>query len=936
MMSIRADNKAVFMNGRSMTLLTLTVLASTTVWGKVVVTWDFAKGAQGWQGNQHVKNLTATAEGLAFESTGNDPWIEGPAVDLPSEGMTRVTVRMRSNADPGAELFYGRTFQAGRSVGFTVNNDGRWHEYSLVIAGPLGRGTRFRLDPTMSEGHIVVGAIEVETLASIPLPAFERPHRPATGPAEPLSISSGDLTVEHYRSGWGDFVVKVNGTEMAAGYQGELIGWMLDDQVQWLSLQKGDFTCERGRSAEIVCRAALTDSAGGHWKVTRRFGAARRPRTIYVVTEFVVDQDRRIIHFPWLTLFPGLGTFGERKTQGLFAGLEYLDDEPSSSEADITTPEHVRRVPDPVKITFPLMALAHESRYLGLMWEPSEMVAPVFDSPDRIFNSGAHVMALTAPAVGLNRFENQLIAHTPFIVTANQPLQVTAVILGGKGASVVPAVQKYVELHHVGMYRLPTVRASKSDFDPAALKPVGLHMLPPIPASKDGFDAAVTLLARGWLDSAINEGGLFRHAVWGESFKAGPAGDAIMYMDWLANQTPDQDLASRLLAGRDLAASKMPPGQPYLSTVSHTRTPAATFVFGGVFPYVEQRRAEAQNLLRQFDDQGIKLYRPGKVDYGKTHFARRANGLAGADVVRILEGATLSADPSLIEQGLTLLDKQTALYANTVPRGAQTWEVPLHTPDILASAHMVKAYTLGYIISGKQEYLEQARYWAWTGVPFVYLVNPTDGEIGPYATIAVLGATNWKAPVWFGRPVQWCGLVYGSALHLLSQYDKEGPWEAIAKGITATGLQMTWPLSDQKRQGLLPDVFDLKAQLRDGPAINPGTVQAHVPELFGKGALYDVKRLPKKGWFIHAPCTIRDPRETDDSITFIADGWDQKPFYVLLSGVEQKPAGVMIRPLTQTPRAQAISDQARVDFKPQQHLLVITLDSPSEIQLRLH
>ena len=84
-----------------------------------------------------------------------------------------------------------------------------------------------------------------------------------------------------------------------------------------------------------------------------------------------MDQDRDVIHLPWLTLFPGLGTFGERKTQGLFAGLEYLEDEPSSSEADITTAEHIRRAPDPVKVTFPLMAIAHEGRYVGLVWEPS-------------------------------------------------------------------------------------------------------------------------------------------------------------------------------------------------------------------------------------------------------------------------------------------------------------------------------------------------------------------------------------------------------------------------------------------------------------------------------------------------------------------------------------------------------------------------------------
>jgi hypothetical protein len=895
-------------NGRLTILLFVLVASlSTSAWGKVVVTWDFTKSTHGWQGNKQVQGLTVTAEGLAFESTGNDPWIEGPAVDLPGAEMTRVKVRMKSEADTSGELFYGRSFQAGRSVRFTVKNDNQWHEYSLTVAEPLGRGTRFRLDPAASGGHIVVSSITVETIASIQPPPFERPHRPAKGAAEPLATRPGELTLEHYRGGWGDFVVKVDGTEMAAGYQGELIGLVLNDKPQWLPLRKADFSCERSPAGEVVCQAVLRDSGNGQWRLTRRFAAGTQPGTISIETELIVDKDREVVHLPWLTLFPGLGTFGERKTQGLFAGLEYLDDEPSSSEADITTPEHIRRVPDSVKVTFPLMAVAHGGRYVGLIWEPSDMVAAVFDSPDRLFDSGAHVMALTALAVGPNRFENQLVAHTPFMLKANQPLKVRMTIIGGSGGTVVPAVQKYVELCG----------------------------LPKVPEFKGGFDVAVTLLAHGWLDSAINEGGLFRHAVWGDTFRAGPAGDAIMYMDWLANQTPDRSLAERLTKGRDLAMSKIPPGQPYSSAVSHTRTPTAPFVFGGLESYVEQRKAEAQNLLKGFDEKGIKLYRPGKVDYGKTHFAQHANGLAGADVVRILEAATLSADPRLVEQGLALLDQQTALYANTVPRGAQTWEVPLHTPDILASAHLVKAYMLGYLFSGKQEYLEQARYWAWTGVPFVYLVNPTGGEIGPYATIAVLGATNWRAPVWFGRPVQWCGLVYCSALYLLSQYDTAGPWETIAKGITATGLQMTWPVTDSKRQGLLPDVFDLQAQLRDGPAINPGTVQAHVPELFRRGTLYDLKKLSRKGWLLHAPCAIHAIRETDESVTFIADGWARKPFHILLAGVQQKPTEITIRRLVPAPGSPPVDGPRRIGFHPQEHWLTISLDSPSEIQLHL-
>ena len=189
-------------------VLALGTIFSAGAWGKVALTWDFAKGLQGWQGNQYVEEAAVSSEGFAFRSTGNDPWIEGPAVDLPGEGMIRVRVSMKSNADAHAELFYGKTFQAGRSVRFTVSSDGRWHEYSPLIHEPLGPGTRFRLDPAASEGAIVVRSIQIETLAPIQPPPFERPRRPGR-PQETASasVSSGQVTIEHHQANWGDFAV---------------------------------------------------------------------------------------------------------------------------------------------------------------------------------------------------------------------------------------------------------------------------------------------------------------------------------------------------------------------------------------------------------------------------------------------------------------------------------------------------------------------------------------------------------------------------------------------------------------------------------------------------------------------------------------------------------------------------------------------------------
>ena len=339
-------------------------------------------------------------------------------------------------------------------------------------------------------------------------------------------------------------------------------------------------------------------------------------------------------------------------------------------------------------------------------------------------------------------------------------------------------------------------------------------------------------------------------------------------------------------------------------------------------------------MLTGFDEKGIKLYRPGNLDYSRTHFAKHANGLGGRDVARILESATISADKELISKALELLDKQTALYADTVPRGAQTWEVPLHTPDILASAHMVKAYTLGYIISGKQEYLEQARYWAWTGIPFLYLYSPTPGEVGPYATIPVLGATNWKAPLWIGLPVQWCGLVYGSALHLLSEYDPKSSWQKIAKGITIAGLQMSWPVTDEKRQGLLPDIFNLQEQVSAGPAINPGTVQAHVPEAYEKGKLYDMKKLRNRRWFIHAPCEISDIRGDETSVKFTVDGWGDKQYFVFVSGIENEPSEVSVREMYQESSQVHVFKPAVKEFHSEHNCLIITLKGKSQIRIR--
>jgi len=227
-------------------------------------------------------------------------------------------------------------------------------------------------------------------------------------------------------------------------------------------------------------------------------------------------------------------------------------------------------------------------------------------------------------------------------------------------------------------------------------------------------------------------------------------------------------------------------------------------------------------------------------------------------------------------------------FRGTVPRGAQTWEIPLHAPDILASAHLVRCYTLGYELTGEPEMLAQARYWAWTGVPFVYLRAPVPAPIGLYATIPVYGATAWVGS-WFGRPVQWCGMVYADALDRLAEYDPEGPWRRLADGIAASGVQQTWPETDLERQGLLPDVLRLRAQYRDGPAINPGTVLVGAPRLYGAPAPYTFRCWRRYGLRLHAAGTVTDVVEAADHVSFPLTQWPNAPAGLLINGFHRKP-----------------------------------------------
>jgi len=371
--------------------------------------------------------------------------------------------------------------------------------------------------------------------------------------------------------------------------------------------------------------------------------------------------------------------------------------------------------------------------------------------------------------------------------------------------------------------------------------------LPPLPP-RPALDAYVTQAAAGWLDSPLRDGGRFRHAV-GNGFPPQPAFDAAWMLDALASVSPPGARRERWRSAAAEAAGAVAAGQEFFAQVGHLQTSLAGLARGRFGDIQPQAATLARQLLEPtsgaFDADGLARYRPPAqgIDYSRTHDSREASGFAALPVARALQAALQAGERELVGVALDRL-RRLERFRGGVPRGAQTWEIPLHTPDILASANLVKAYVLGYRITGDPLFLERAREWAWTGVPFIYL-DPLDGvpadanRVGPYATIAVLGVTQWKVPVWIGLPVQWCGLVYADALRWLQPHDRAGPWGQLADGITLSAIQQCYPVG-HPRAGLLPDSFDLELQARNPADINPGTLQPLALELLAGLRAYDL------------------------------------------------------------------------------------------------
>ena len=852
---------------------------------------DFSHAGHPWRAHNHVANARQSATGYSFDVTGVDPWCVAHAtyaMPKPPPGAAYLRIELET-----APIAAPRSFQI-----FWHPQKGHFNELEAARLEPVGPApcSKFagelpvgligpepmalRIDPpgkTETFTSVEYRHLRASYLSAEWTPKFSAP--PPIAIADPLVLSGDGWELRHDRARMGAFAFVANGKTWAEGYPNEpFVIKGQDGKPETLDWGKGATKVQAIGSRVEAC-ATAKDAAGRTWTWSRTFAAAGT--TLNVRTAVAVDRPVHVYHIPYMTLFVDRASSGH-KTQALLPGIEYLADEPSSNEKEVRGPQANRLIPAAHKFCYPLMALTDSSSWFAFEWEdpapvregraPARPFAPVFDTPDRQFKSGGHLFALWAPGIGAARRESdtRLFAAVPFTSGA-----VETTLSTGAGGDVVDVLTA----------RYP------------------LKKLPPPPALEAG--KACEVLARGWLESGIREGAQgCRHAL-GSRWHANRVSDVPALMLWLASATPDAARAASLTAAANEMIAAMPEKSAerkgWGGSVSHVRRPAAPLVFGDPIAYAISAGGTAKGIARQLAS-GKRIWRKPndkKPDYGETLGSDHCNGYTSMAVSGMLSGALWTGDEGLIAETLAVLDKFTEIYGNDVPRGAQPWEMPLHTPDILASGNIVNCYVRGYLLSGNPRYLERARYWARTGMTMIYFVDPptnVPNPIGRYATIGVIGATNWSAPNWIGLPVQWCGLVYAAALADLAEIETDAElaalWRHLAKGITASGVDQSFLPSDGEKVGLLPDSFAPVQQVRNDPPINPGTVQENVSNFIGLPYYRVIRAVQGGKTLLHVPGRARakEPQAGELARVEIA-AWPKAPYKVFFSRV-QKPSAV--------------------------------------------
>jgi hypothetical protein len=736
------------------------------------------------------------------------------------------------------------------------------------------RATADGVPPTPdAQSHLVVGAATELPLASGKLRAV------ATGHCAVLENEHVRLAFRRNAFGFGPGELLVSTKS----------GWQC---VAWLPrLSRLAVRPESGQDREHILAAAAPPQAESAGQATLRFEATCPDAACRVRARFALGAGERTVAAEYeliadralqLLTFEGPLLYALQREEAILPGLEWLvDDELSSDSLDIAA-EHsdrLRYIVHPNMITIPAIGIRTPHGTVGLLWDVHQKwdgvrdrPCAVFASPDRFENQRGHVAGLLLPTVPEFLAPNTRRAVKPSVVEAGKTLRLECQLLAdAAGQDALAAID-----HWVQRFGLPS----------------------PAPLPRGSYPAEVQFAMRGYLESlwvpekrewwTTKGGGGMSQLGRPPQFVADLLAGELLSPDPAVRQRCRQraEEVVALIGGAARLDAQRFPGR-------------ADLRFADPGPPAELLAARAGDGTWRFDADLKAGFPFTGLDYRELGPDEAVEvGTCARKAFEVLRFARIAGDREAYQQMLPTLERMEQFR---VPRAAQVWEVPVHTPDVLAAADAVDAYLEAYQFSGDRRWLQAAATWARRGLPFIYLWNDPDKPFLVGASIPVMGAT-WYQGSWFGRPVQWNGLRYADALLKLAEHDRSYAWRQIAEAVVHSAIQQED--NDGPNTALWPDNFSAIDCQKCPWVFSPQMIMSSMLRLLGRDDEPRTVILGTGEQRLHVSATAR----------LAAASWDgsQLRFQATFPAAEQgvvlvanvgRPAGVLLdgKPIAERP-----------------------------------
>lgn len=665
-------------------------------------------------------------------------------------------------------------------------------------------------------------------------------------------------------------------------------------------------------AADALLIATFRDPLGGRWtsKVTLKADPAREG--IHLRAELACDTPRDLLAWEAPLVYAGERSFGSRKSDALFPGLEFLEKgEVSSSERNVWNPGFLRFVPHPQKITVPCMSIRQGKLLVGLLWDARQTwdgvhrhPSAIFSSPNTLDEMDNHLLGLFVPSVPAWVEENQRLAARPYFLAAEKPLSLRSLLVMSSSATNASSVLR--QWYHAFGFPEGSPSVDSNEVVRAALDAYGKTLWVP------------------------EQNKWFRHK---ELPREEPVFEPHFLSDIRLLERSDQfsDEAARV---RHFGKTALKSARPEEYGIE------LAFIAGGLLEATAAERTELEKLAGKQRKDGSWGFDPAEW----TPWYERHNmdgtwvgkpgttelGTCAWNAYRFLRHGRLTADTDFIERGLRALR-----YAERfrIPRGGQPWEVYLGAPDILAASQAIRAALEAYRIAEDPRYLDKAKRWADAGLAFCYSWSSPETGGMAFECVPAFGASA-HGQVWFGTSAPWTALEYAYALWLLAEGSQDEFWKTVSQRITAASasrLERREPF-----RGLYPDWVHRVSGYASSPWINPHLLVRNLLAWQGIDSdprTFDLRRGTRR-IAISAPEPLRAHLEGNHlDISWIRPNpLGEK--HVLVAGLAE-PLEVRLngRPHQMSPLENLANPGWT--YSAERSLLEIALDRPDSIEIRL-